>query len=897
MKTRRIRPVLILVLLLSLFYKSVDAQIFDGDVWVNGSNGSILRVVDILNNPFERLVCTTSSQMADIGFSPNGKLYSVRLGSHDMRLIDTITGNDSIVFLLPVPFPNALSFDEKGIAYIGSSSVSSVGWVDLTKTPSTGGIWHDFGQGNASGDFIFMLGKLYIAWRTEFNGILSDFLYEVTIDTNNNYISHRNLGKLPPNTYGMSSDAETQLFCVTSSNDIYSIIPPSSPVQVVPTSLLYTCTMAGFSYGATSKAESLGNTFFDYGDAPYPFPTFDSLSGAIHKINPLICLGNLVDPDLDGQPEQDATGDDNDEDGNDDDGIFIGDSGIQNAVFVSDSTIQLEVICKGTGYLNAWIDWNMDGDWSDYEEHLISNTSLSDGVHVLSLNIPQLLMDGRSFCRFRFSTVSNLTYESFAPDGEVEDYLVNLKKCTLNASVNLDSLELFPTTCGGNNGAIVGIKVTGTQPFTYEWQNQAGEIVGSTLDLYHLGIGYYELKITDSFGCSDSFSAFEISDAGNIWIDTATVTPAYCGNTDGTLTITAISGLGSMLQYFIKTGSDTLSKWGDGNFAGLAGGIYYVWVSDSVGCSRPYAHVLQIDALTAPEILTATSTPETGSAANGTITVNALGIGLTYSLNGATPASTGHFTGLSAGDYSVTVTNPAGCDTTFTVTVAHKTGIVLSAIAGNGFACLGKEAKAPIVVRNFKDVQSFETILNYDPLFVTCLGYNNPNPLLGGSFEVTLPASGKILTRWSGTSPITLPDSAEMMNLIFNSKLPGNALLLWDESPELSNFFGPGGDTLNVDYTLGTILVSNPPQILPAPEQKVCEGELLWVSATVLNGTGQLSYLWQTPTGPNTQESIFSLATMADNGLYSLIVTDTLQCADTLSQLVTVVPTRFRLPH
>ncbi len=453
------------------------------------------------------------------------------------------------------------------------------------------------------------------------------------------------------------------------------------------------------------------------------------------------------------------------------------------------------------------------------------------------------------------------------------------------------NLNIAPTTCGGTTGAISGLQINGQPPYSFQWI-ASGTPVSDSLDIYHLGTGLYELHITDGFGCTNLVVSYPISDAGNILIDTTSVTPAYCGNTDGTLSITAVSGLGGMLQYFIKTGNDTLSQWGNGNFTGLAGGNYYVWVTDSSGCSSVYASVLQIDALTAPEIITATSTPETGSAANGTITVNALGIGLTYSLNGATPINTGHFTGLSAGSYSVTVTNPAGCDTTFTITVAHETGIVLSAIAGNGFACLGKEAKAPIVVRNFKDVKSFETILNYDKLFVNCIGYSNPHPQLADSLEITLfPASGKIQTRWKGTTPLTLPDSTEIVQLVFSSLLPGNALLLWDISPAVSNFFGPGGDTLNVDYTLGTILVSNPPQILPAPEQTVCEGGLLWVSATVQNGTGPLNYQWQTPTGPSTQESIFGIATLADNGLYELIVTDTVQCADTSSQLLTVVPT------
>ncbi len=452
-------------------------------------------------------------------------------------------------------------------------------------------------------------------------------------------------------------------------------------------------------------------------------------------------------------------------------------------------------------------------------------------------------------------------------------------------------LTIAPTTCGKTNGAIIGLQVLGQPPFAFQW-TASGTPISDSLDIYHLGTGLYELHITDGFGCTNIAASYTISDAGILWIDTATVTPAYCGNTDGTVTITAISGLGNMLQYFIKTGNDTLSKWGGGNFTGLAMGIYYVWVSDSGGCSRPYAHVLQIDALTAPEILTATSTPETGSAADGTITVNALGIDITYSLNGATPVNTGHFTGLSAGNYSIKVTNPAGCDTTFTVTVDHDSGIVLSAIAGSGFACLGKEAKTPLVVSNFKDVQSFETMLNYDKLFVTCIGYSNPLPQLADSLEVTVfPASGKIQTRWKGTSPLTLPDSSEMVQLIFSSQLPGNALLLWDISPAVSNFFGPGGDTLNVNYKLGTILISNPPKILPEPAQSVCEGEFLWVSATVENGTGPLSYQWQTPTGPTNHESIFKIATLADNGLYELIVTDTVQCADTSAKMVSVFPT------
>ena len=97
---------------------------------------------------------------------------------------------------------------------------------------------------------------------------------------------------------------------------------------------------------------------------------------------------------------------------------------------------------------------------------------------------------------------------------------------------------------------------------------------------------------------------------------------------------------------------------------------------------------------------------------------------------------------------------------------------------------------------------------------------------------------------------------------------------------------------MSVDYTMGRVFISNPPQILPAPGIKVCQGQLLMVWPLVQNGTGTISYKWQTPLGPLTgQETIFKIATPADNGLYHLIVTDTVHCADTATITVNVIPT------
>jgi gliding motility-associated-like protein len=543
------------------------------------------------------------------------------------------------------------------------------------------------------------------------------------------------------------------------------------------------------------------------------------------------------------------------------------------------------------------------------------------------------------------------------------------------SSLDETNLIIAPTTCGGSTGAISGLQVIGQAPFLIQWR-ASGSPLSNSLDIFHLGAGLYELNVTDSFGCTNIVATYAISDAGNILIDTVSATPAYCGNDDGTLHVKAISGLGSMLQYFIKTGANTLSQWHNGDFTGLASGIYYVWVSDSSrcisvypriilidditasaidsvsstpaycgnrdgtisiavaqglgimlhyfiktgndtisqwssgefaglaegaysvwvsdssGCISEYPDIILIDELEVPVVASAASTPESIAGSDGTITVIVTDTGLTYSLNGAAPVSSGYFTGLVAGTYSMTVVNPFGCDTTFSVTVGQMIGYKLSAIAGNGTACLGKVAKAPLLVRNFRHVSAFETTLNYDKLSIICNNYI-PDSQLSDSLEVTLyPSTGTIKATWKGASPLTLPDSAQLMQLVFGSLQPGSSNLQWDISPGISHFSDSTGADIQVIYTMGLVFINDPPVINAAPN-RICEGDTLILSPTVDKGTGTISYNWETPNGPvaDARTIIKANATLQDSGPYTLRVMDTVNCADTAIIYVTVVPT------
>jgi hypothetical protein len=161
---------------------------------------------------------------------------------------------------------------------------------------------------------------------------------------------------------------------------------------------------------------------YDFGDAPdKPYPTLNRNNGARHIINRSIYLGKSIDHDKDGQPNTNATGDDND--GNDDeDGVSLPSS------LIAGKTANITVTASVSGKLNAWVDFNDDGDWADTGEKIFTDKTLSSGANSLSFNVPRGSKAGTTYARFRFSTSGKLNYKGTASDGEVEDYKIEIKE-------------------------------------------------------------------------------------------------------------------------------------------------------------------------------------------------------------------------------------------------------------------------------------------------------------------------------------------------------------------------------------------------------------------------------------------------------------------------------------
>ena len=157
---------------------------------------------------------------------------------------------------------------------------------------------------------------------------------------------------------------------------------------------------------------------FDFGDAPQPpFATTLAADGARHVIVDGFYLGNSVDPELDGIPSALADGDTGD------DGVTFGD-------LLAGRTVSISVIASADGLLDAWIDFNRNGDWSDAGEHIYISQALVVGPNQLLLDVPEDIVAGATFARFRFSSEGGLTPTGQALDGEVEDYRVALVQPT-----------------------------------------------------------------------------------------------------------------------------------------------------------------------------------------------------------------------------------------------------------------------------------------------------------------------------------------------------------------------------------------------------------------------------------------------------------------------------------
>ncbi len=209
-----------------------------------------------------------------------------------------------------------------------------------------------------------------------------------------------------------------------------------------------------FQFSLTASdfdAMDLGN---DSGDAPLSH----GVANAAIASAPL--LGAGLPPDTDGntQASDDALGDDNDSDKpndfDDDDGVMRNGADLAGQSLAIGSPETLEVTVFGTGRLNAFFDWNRDGDFDDAGEQAIEELELTTGRHSITVTPPATASSGESHARFRYCTAANdcNVPSGQASDGETEDYRIVLATGDARSGANtLDNGKIKTGLDGGGS--------------------------------------------------------------------------------------------------------------------------------------------------------------------------------------------------------------------------------------------------------------------------------------------------------------------------------------------------------------------------------------------------------------------------------------------------------------
>ena len=214
------------------------------------------------------------------------------------------------------------------------------------------------------------------------------------------------------------------------------------------------------------------------------------------------------------------------------------------------------------------------------------------------------------------------------------------------------SYQSSDAICEAANGTVyVGIN-GGTLPYSFSWSNGA-----TTQNLNNVIAGSYELTVTDDNGCTFILQT-EVTSYSNLDVSISSTDLLCYGRNTGTATVIVNRGNGPYV-YDWSNGANTPT------LSGLGTGLYTAIVIDHFGCRD----TLQVQIISPDKLEIGLSSPDLGSgynvnpygAENGSITSEVFGGTSPYSYSWSTGDTTKNLTGLSAGSYTLTVTDENNC--------------------------------------------------------------------------------------------------------------------------------------------------------------------------------------------------------------------------------------------
>lgn len=250
--------------------------------------------------------------------------------------------------------------------------------------------------------------------------------------------------------------------------------------------------------------------------------------------------------------------------------------------------------------------------------------------------------------------------------------------------ITADVTTTNTTSCGVSDGTItVSNVMNGTGPYMY---NLGGGTPQSSPVFTGLAPGVYNVFIEGANLCDGPYIVATISEPTGVTADFTGSSVSCSGDATGTVTVSNVSGGTAPYEYSFDGGNTFGSAL---SLTGLDADVYEVIIKDATNCRLFLtAEVTEPDNINT--VITVTDITCNGDA-SGEISINGSGgTGtLQYSIDGTNFQTSGTFTGLAAGVYSITVKDDNDCSLNYTRIISESAAITASITGTTNVTCNG----------------------------------------------------------------------------------------------------------------------------------------------------------------------------------------------------------------